>query len=190
MPVMPCGARRTRSPFSISACCRIGPRKIARAGTPAEQARKNGRLDHDVAQALGHRHVELIARVGEADALHFAYDHAAILDLRAQLETLHRFVEVGLHHDLRLEQLAGAEHHQQEYQAIVAPMTNRPILKKFACALMVAACGCYAASATASRRKNWRTHGLSLVSRSTLGSPSAMMPFVRLSSMITRSAIA
>src|SRR5262245_9866317 len=45
------------------------------------------------------------------------------------------------------------------------------------------------AVACACRLKNCRTHGFSERSRNSCGLPSAMMPCVRLSSMITRSAI-
>jgi len=51
----------------------------------------------------------LVGVVGESDAPHFADHYAAVSDLRADLEALDRLVQIGLHRDLRLEQLAGAE---------------------------------------------------------------------------------
>src|SRR5262249_47276512 len=112
-----------------------------------------------------------------------ADDHAAILDLGAELESLNRLVQVGLHHDLGLEELPRAEQHEQEDERDRRTDHEQPDLEEIGLRA-------HAASASASRRKNCRTHGSSLSSRSRFGSPSAMMPFLRLSSMITRSATA
>ena len=57
----------------------------------------------------------LVARVGERDLRHVADHDAAVLDLRADVEALHRLVEIGLDRDARLEPAARADHEQQQH---------------------------------------------------------------------------
>ena len=109
---MPSGARRTRSPRSTSCVALSGlVRSPAPARPPSAFELELG-LDQDVSSALRHRPVELILVVGKADPRHFADRDAAILELRADVETLHRFVEVRLDRDPLLEPAARADDQQ------------------------------------------------------------------------------
>ena len=82
-------------------------------GPAAEQPRLQLRLHHHVALALGQRPVLLIDDVGEADPGDLADHDAAIFDLGADVEALHRLVEVGLEGDPRLEPAPAADDQQQ-----------------------------------------------------------------------------
>jgi hypothetical protein len=89
-------------------------RDVARRRAAAEEPRLDLRLDEYVARALGHRPVELVFVVGEPDPGHFADRHTAVLELRAEVESLHRFVEVRLDRELGLEPAAGADHDEHD----------------------------------------------------------------------------
>ena len=112
MPVIPCGASRTRKPRSTSSAAFVGCGEVAGRSASAEQPRLDLRLDQHVARALRDRPIELVAGVGERDARDLADLHAAILELAADVEALHRFVEVGLDGELRREPAAAADDQQ------------------------------------------------------------------------------
>ena len=113
MPVMPCGARCTRKPRSTSIVRRFRARDVARRAA-ADEPRLELRLDQHVALALRHRLVLLVLDVREADPRHLADDDAAVLDLRADVESLHRLVEIRLDRDRGLSQRPGADDHQHD----------------------------------------------------------------------------
>src|SRR6478735_8157285 len=140
------------------------------------------RLHHHVALALRHRLILLVLDVREADARHLTDDHAAIFHLGADVESLHRLVEIRFHHGTRLQPAPGADDQQNGDTRGNRANDKQPKLE-------IVRFLAHAATGSASRLKNWRTHGSSLSSRSLRGSPSAAMPFLRRSSMITRSAI-
>ena len=149
--------------------------QVARSGAAAQELGLDLRLDQDVARPLLHRLVLLILGVGEADALHLADDHTAVLELRPDVESLHRLVEVGLDRELRLEPAPGTDHdqhddarddgahHEESELEVVGLEAHRASVRR--------------RPVSASRRKNARTRGSVVSSRKRRGSPSAMMPF-------------
>src|SRR5260221_548802 len=124
----------------------------------------------------------------ETDPCHFADMNSAKPDRGPDREPLDISGDIGFKQGLFLPGTSGAEgkeggqkdrnSDQDEYSDFeVIVFGNHKVQPGFA--------GC-----SGSRLKNWRTHGLVARSRSSRGSPSAMMVFVLASSMMTRSAMA
>ena len=90
---------------------RFRTRDVVRRAS-ADEPRLELRLHHHVALALRHRLVLLVLDVREADARHLTDDHAAIFHLRADVESLHRLVEIRFHHGTRLQPAPGADDQQ------------------------------------------------------------------------------
>jgi hypothetical protein len=91
---------------------RVG--QVAGGRAPADQPRLDLRLDQNVARALEVRQVLLVDDVGERDLRHLADHHALELDLAAEVEALHRLVEVGLDRDLALEPSPRSDHQEHD----------------------------------------------------------------------------
>ena len=84
-------------------------------------------------QADAHQNVAALGRVlgaGQADRLDLADLHAAEFHRRADVQPLHRFVDVSLDHDFFLKNRADAEDdHADRAEDRRRLMMNRPILK-------------------------------------------------------------
>ena len=80
---------------------------------PTEHVRANLEPDQHQRLALPERAILLVFGVSERDQRDVADHDAAEHHLRADLETLHRFVEVALHHDLLAKQGARSQHEHQ-----------------------------------------------------------------------------
>ena len=213
----------------------------------ADEPRLELRLHHHITLALRHRLVLLVLDVREADPRHLADDDTPVFHLRSDVESLHRLVEVRLHHRARLQPAPGADDQQhghaggdgaddeQSQLEVVRFLAHGPHARGSRhCAAPKGQFASWDGDASSRRgpraadRRPTRVvtqadsratilrgdqgrgpttfgrrfhggglgfaveelaHPGSVLSRSLRGSPSATIPFLRRSSMITRSAI-
>ena len=92
---------------------RFGARDVVRR-LAADEPRLDLRLDQHVALAVAHRLVLLVLDVREADPRHLSHFDAAVFQFRADVQPLHRFVEIRFDCHPLLEESARADHHQNE----------------------------------------------------------------------------
>ncbi len=130
---------------------RLRARQVARRAT-ADEPRLDLRLHQHVALAIRHRNVLLVLDVGESDPRDLPDFDAAVFHLRADVEALHRLVEVGFDRDALLQEAPRADDRQDDHargDRADHEQAELEVVRSLA----------HAAAASGSRWKNWRTHG-------------------------------